>query len=343
LSEHGEHDPHNRFAPINESLIIDTIRIEAERRQKAQDEKDEQARNRQAAHDRQMLLITLGLFVATLLTGIAALYQAHSSGVSAIAAKNAADAASGTLEILKNSSAQSSGQADQIITNLNRVASSMEGTLKQSRDTFEASARQADNALKATLAQNNAALTATLTQADNAMKQNLTTSQLEMRPYLIVEGKNGQKLLGMPQNPGFVVDMVNVGKSVAKGVRLFFKADKAPAIFTRGGAMFVGDLERVFNEARSGPLLAPEDIAPTGTISTLLTERARVTGFSPADLDNFKAGKIMLIFAGGAVYRDVFSSVEHSTEFCYFLLVNPQTAGVDPAQIIGCPFHNRVE
>ena len=44
-----------------------------------------------------MLLITLGLLVATLITGIAALYQAHSSSLNAAAAIQAADTASGTL------------------------------------------------------------------------------------------------------------------------------------------------------------------------------------------------------------------------------------------------------
>lgn len=81
-----EAHPQHGITPINESLIIDTVRIEAERQRREQQERDEQNRQRQAGHDRAMLRVTLGLLVATLITGIAALIQAHSSSLNAEAA-----------------------------------------------------------------------------------------------------------------------------------------------------------------------------------------------------------------------------------------------------------------
>ena len=84
-----EQNPQHGAHPINESLIIDTVRIEAERQRHDQQERDEQNRQRQARHDRSMLLITIGLLVANLITGIAALYQAHSSSLNATAAVQA--------------------------------------------------------------------------------------------------------------------------------------------------------------------------------------------------------------------------------------------------------------
>jgi hypothetical protein len=139
LSEHGEDDPQKRLTPINESLIIDTIRIEAERRQQAQDEKDEQDRKRQVAHDRQMLRVQLGLFIATLLTGIVALYQAHVSSVSAEAAKSAAETASQTMAAMKTSATESTTQVTAVIDHLNSLAGSMKASVGQGRDVLKAS------------------------------------------------------------------------------------------------------------------------------------------------------------------------------------------------------------
>jgi hypothetical protein len=92
LGNKKKRTPQERSAPINESLIIDAIRVESERRQKAQDEEENEDRKGKANHDRQMLRVTQGLLVATMLTGIAALYQAHVSSVSVKVATDSLEA-----------------------------------------------------------------------------------------------------------------------------------------------------------------------------------------------------------------------------------------------------------
>src|SRR5262249_54948644 len=55
------------------------------------------------------------------------------------------------LEEMKRSGKQSTEQVNIIISHMGRVASSMEGTLKQSRDAMESSARQSKAALDASI------------------------------------------------------------------------------------------------------------------------------------------------------------------------------------------------
>src|SRR5580700_5480034 len=98
LSPHETNNPHGGIPPINEGLIIDTVRIEAERQRREQQERDEQNRQRQAQHDRTMVRVTQGLLVATLITAVAALYQAHSSAVNASAAIRAVQIAEDTRD-----------------------------------------------------------------------------------------------------------------------------------------------------------------------------------------------------------------------------------------------------
>lgn len=99
MSPPGEHRTHSGVPPIDESLVIDTVRLEAERQRRELQERDEQNRRRQAKHDRVMLRLTFGLLVATLITSIAAIYQARSSTLSAGAAKRASEVASNTFRL----------------------------------------------------------------------------------------------------------------------------------------------------------------------------------------------------------------------------------------------------
>lgn len=93
----------------------------------------------------------------------------------------------------------------------------------------------------------------------------------------------------------------------------------------------------VFDQARSGPLHAPEDIAPGGTIQTLV-ERATIP-IHPVIAPLFSNGKLIFVFAGGAIYEDVFSKAEHVTEFCFYL--DLPSAATGPFK--GCSTHNRIE
>ena len=105
-------------------------------------------------HDRNILLVTIGLLVANWITGVAALYQAHISSISAKAAQSAAETASNTLGMLATNSDQSSSQTEAATGHLSRVAGAMEGSLDQARAAMEASEGQSSKALNASIDQN---------------------------------------------------------------------------------------------------------------------------------------------------------------------------------------------
>lgn len=68
-------NPKGHVPPINESLIIDTVRIEAERQRREQQRQSDEQRQAQRTHDNRMLLITIGLFFATLIAGLSGAVQ----------------------------------------------------------------------------------------------------------------------------------------------------------------------------------------------------------------------------------------------------------------------------
>ena len=151
MAGNEEYDPYKRITPIDESLIIDTLRLEADRRQKEQDKKDEENRRRQADHDAKMLSVTIGLFCVTFLTAIAALYQAYSSSIASNAAQSAAETAAKTLDDMTISSGDTAIQIGSLIRQQRRTADSMEGTLRQSRKAMDASNKQSLDALNASI------------------------------------------------------------------------------------------------------------------------------------------------------------------------------------------------
>ena len=244
--------------------------------------------------------------------------QAKAAKVSADAAKSAANTAAGSLEIQKSSTAESSKQAGQVITNLDRVAASMEGTLKQSALSFEASAKQADASLKASIA----------------------ASQIAARAWLFANGaivgfvpddQVPGSLLGPTLEPAktFVankrlavrVELTNIGQTPAIEARSKGYGSIRPTGSRPENIIAATDF--VFRFAMTTPFGERNTVGPHHQSTFVISGDRALT---PLEVSRVTKGDAALIYAGLIEYRDIFGPTIHESEFC-FMFTGPSAIG----------------
>lgn len=310
LTSKDEFDPQKPPAQLNENLIIDTLRIEADRRQRQQDARDEEHRQRQASHDRRMLGVTVGLLVGTLLTAIAALYQAHASAVGAQAAKSAAETAEKTLLDMKTSGEETKVQIDRLIAQQQRTADSMDRSLERAKDAIDASKNQARAALDASA---------------NALFR-------ELRPYVSVGGTrlageidNGKKFSGTAQ-------MINSGRTPALDVEvcgdIFITLWDHP-ITDEHPCPSPGNPQRLSEGENSVFVLGAGIAGPVSSPGTTITVAEGLANL-------LSTRKIRLYFYGYIRYLDTLRRAAHTTTFCGMY-------GAESKSWTVCEKHNRMD
>ncbi len=283
MAHSEEHHPQTGTPPINESLIIDTVHLEAARQSREQKERDEENRKRQAQHDRLMLYVTLGLLVANLITGFAALYQAHASDISAGAAKSAAETATKTLDAMNTSGEATKVQIDRLIAQQERTANAAAENIRQARE-----------GLAVTIEQSRATLEAGSAASRVDQRAWVGIGQLIPRPDVFKVGKPAHV------NVGITVK----GKTPARDIETYTYIDPAPdgspPPFSYGarGHVFLGVLFPDNERFVVLPISAVgEDVLSAATLQSLIK------------------GDVFLYVHGQIFYKDIFGR-DHWTTFC---------------------------
>lgn len=99
--------------PIDDSLVINTRLREIEREQAEERKRDAEYKQRQLKFNKLTVVFTGGLLLANIIYDGITAYLAHTALVSAEAAKNAAETASGSLRVMRSSSAQTERLIDE--------------------------------------------------------------------------------------------------------------------------------------------------------------------------------------------------------------------------------------
>ena len=280
MSPHEQYDPAKRLPPIDESLVINTLRHEIERRQSEEKAEEKEYKRRQLRFTKWTVFFTALLFLTSAVSDFLMVKYVALTKQSADAASIAAKAASDTLEHIKTSGVESTEQTDKVIENLRSAADSAKSGVKQ----------------------NQSALAATLKQGKDALDASINTSRLDQRPWLSV--------------PTFVIKAEPTAEEDTIVNGLLVNSGKTPAIgIIPQSIMFISASPPRMTTFPLAPSPKSRSILAPGTANFKFTSNPR--RFAVFEIAAYTKGDARLFIHAIVRYDDTFGISHWSTVCAY--------------------------